>query len=480
MDRNANADLTYADATDLARRLRDRELSAREVAQAHLERIEEVNPEINAVVTLDAEKAMREAAQADERLAGGGGVGPLHGIPVAVKDTHDTAGMRTTYGSPVFADHVPERDALTVERMRAAGAIVMGKTNAPEFGAGSHTFNPVFGVTRNPYDLARSAGGSTGGGAAALAAGMHPLSDGSDMGGSLRNPGSFNNVVGIRPSPGRVPQWPSFLPWEPMTVAGAMARTVSDVALLMSVISGPDTRAPTAMSDPGSIFAGPLDCDMRGLRVAYSADFGGALPIETEPSAAAAAAAEVFAGLGCGVEEVHPDFSRADRVFRALRFWQFAVAYGWIVDEHPGQVKEALADDIARGRRMSGEDVGQAKMELADVYHRFREFFAEYDVLLLPVSQVVPFDAGLEYPAEVAGEPMDDYLRWMSSSSWVSATLCPAMSVPAGFTPGGLPVGVQLVAEHRADLPLLRYAYAFEQATRYGTRRPEVRRSEPT
>ncbi|ASU83872.1 amidase [Nocardiopsis gilva YIM 90087] len=469
-----SADLHYTDATDLARMLRRREVSAREVVRAHLDRIAAVNAEINAVVTLDAERAMEEAAQADARLAGGGVVGPLHGIPVAVKDTHDTAGIRTTYGSPVFANHVPEHDALTVERMRAAGAIVMGKTNAPEFGTGSHTFNPVFGVTRNPYDTSLSAGGSTGGGAAALAAGLHPLLDGSDMGGSLRNPGSFNNVVGLRPSPGRVPQWPSILPWEPMTVAGPMARTVSDVALLMSVIAGPDPRAPMALTDSGAMFDAPLECDMRGLRVAYSADFGGDLPIEAEASVVVHAAAEVFAGLGCAVEEVSPDFSHSDRLFRTLRTWQFAVAYSWIVDEHPGQVKDALVEEIVRGRLLSAEDIGQAKLELADMYHRFREFFVEYDVLLLPVSQVLPFDAGLEYPTEVAGEPMDGYLRWMSSCYWVTTTLCPAMSVPAGFTPAGLPVGVQLVAKHRADLALLRYAYAFEQATRYAERRPEL------
>ncbi|MBB6171559.1 amidase [Nocardiopsis mwathae] len=466
------ADLHYTDATELVRMLRERRVSAREVVRAHLERIGEVNPQINVVVTLDGERAMREAAAADERLAGGGEVGPLHGIPVAVKDTHDTAGMRTTYGSPVFAEYVPERDALIVERMRAAGAIVMGKTNAPEFGTGSHTYNPVFGVTRNPYDTLLSAGGSTGGGAAALAAGMHPLSDGSDMGGSLRNPASFNNVVGIRPSPGRVPQWPSFLPWEPLAVAGAMARTVSDTALLMSVIAGPDARAPMALTDPGTVFADPLDTDVRGLRVAFSADFGGALPIENAPSAAVTAAAEVFAGLGCAVEEVRLDFGSVDRVFRTLRAWQFAVAYGSLVDEFPGQVKEPLVEEIRGGRRLSGEEVGAAKTRLADVYHRFREFFDGYDLLLLPVSQVLPFDAGLEYPARVAGRPMGDYLEWMASSYWVTTTLCPAMSVPAGFTPGGLPVGVQLVARHRADVALLRYAYAFERATRYADRRP--------
>ncbi|WP_017537905.1 amidase [Nocardiopsis halophila] len=460
------------DAVGLARMLREKRVSAREVVTAHLDRIAAVNPRVNAVVTLCAERALEEATAADELLASGAVPGPLHGLPVAVKDTHATAGVRTTLGSPVFAHHVPEADDLVVERMRAAGAIVVGKTNVPEFAAGSHTFNPVFGTTRNPYDASRSAGGSSGGAAAALAAGMHPIADGSDMGGSLRNPASFTNVVGLRPSPGRVPAWPSAMPWETLSTPGPMGRSVADAALLLSVIAGPDPRAPTALGDPGRVFADPWPAEVRGARVAVAPDFGGALPVAPEAAAVVTAAARTLEGLGAAVEEAVPDFSGADGVFRTLRAWQFHLAWGPVIEAHPGTVKEAVVRNAAAGAALTGEQVGRAKQGLAGLYHRFRLFFERYDLLLLPVSQVPPFDAGAEYPAEVAGRPMGDYLEWMASCYWVSATGCPALSVPGGFTGEGLPVGVQMVGPHRAERRLLGMAAAFEAATGYGRRRP--------
>lgn len=460
------------EAVELARMLRGKRVSAREVVTAHLGRIAEVNPRVNAVVTLCAERALEEAAAADERLASGAAPGPLHGLPVAVKDTHATAGVRTTLGSPVFAHHVPEADDLVVERMRAAGAIVVGKTNVPEFAAGSHTFNPVFGTTRNPYDPSRSAGGSSGGAAAALAAGMHPVADGSDMGGSLRNPASFTNVVGLRPSPGRVPAWPSALPWETLSTPGPMGRSVADAALLLSVIAGPDPRAPMALGDPGRVFADPGPAEVRGVRVAAAPDFGGALPVAPEAAAVVTAAARTLEGLGAVVEEEVPDFSGADEVFRTLRAWQFHLAWGRVIEAHPGEVKEAVVRNAAAGAALTGEQVGRAKEGLAGLYHRFRRFFERYDLLLLPVSQVPPFDAGAEYPAEVAGRPMGDYLEWMASCYWVSTTGCPALSVPGGFTCEGLPVGVQMVGPHRAERRLLGMAAAFEAATGYRRLRP--------
>ncbi|MGI5120298.1 amidase [Marinactinospora thermotolerans] len=454
--------------------LRSGEVSAREVVQAHLDRIEAVNPAINAVVTLCPERALDEAAAADHRHAAGRPTGPLHGLPIAVKDTHETAGIRTTHGSPIHADHVPERDELVVERLRAAGAIVIGKTNVPEFAAGSHTFNPVFGTTRNPYDTSRSAGGSSGGAAAALAAGLHPIADGTDMGGSLRNPASFNNVVGLRPTPGRVPTWPSTLPWETLATSGPMGRTVADTALVLSAIAGPDPRCPFALAEAGSTFAPPLHVDLRGLRVAFSPDFGGTLPVEAEVARVVAEAAKTFAALGCHVEEAAPDFSGADEVFRTLRAWQFHLNLGPLIEANPGRVKETVVANAAVGRALSGEEVGRAKQGLAELFHRFGRFFGDYDLLLLPVSQLPPFDADLEYPTEVAGTPMADYLDWMRSAYQVTVTGCPAMSVPGGFTSDGLPVGVQLVARHGADLDLLRYGHAFEQATGFGRRRPPL------
>ncbi|MEU5995049.1 amidase [Spirillospora sp. NPDC047418] len=467
-------EICFASARELARRIRARDLSAREVVRAHLDQIERTNPQVNAIVTLVAERALEQARDADERLAAGARPGPLHGLPVAHKDTHATAGVRTTSGSPIFADHVPDQDELVVERMRAAGVVTLGKTNVPEFAAGSHTFNPVFGLTRNPYDLSRSAGGSSGGAAAALACGMHPLADGSDMGGSLRNPASFCNVVGFRPSPGRVPSWPAPAGWATMGVQGPMAREVADAALLLSVLAGPDPRSPIALDTPGSAFAGPLDRDLRGLRVAWSPDLGGTVPVDPAVTGVLEPAAKVFEELGCTVEEACPDLSGADEVFRTLRAWHWDIALRPLLDERRADFKTSLADDIDAGRTLTGADLGRAEILHTALFHRVREFFERYDALLLPVSQVPPFDAGIEYPEEVAGRPMPDYLEWMRSCFLVSATGCPALSVPAGFTAEGLPVGLQIVGPHHADLTVLQMGHAYEQSTRHATRHPPL------
>ncbi|NJC85419.1 amidase [Planosporangium mesophilum] len=469
-----SVEICFATARELRDALLTKEVSAREVVSAHLAQLERVNPAVNAVVTLVAERALAEAAAADERLAAGEPVGPLHGLPMAHKDTHDTAGIRTTYGSPLLADNVPAQDDLVVERARAAGAITIGKTNVPEFAAGSHTFNRVFGATRNPYDLSRTAGGSSGGAAAALACGLHPLADGSDMGGSLRNPASFCNVVGFRPSPGRVPNWPEKAGWATLSVKGPLARTVADAALLLSVLAGPDPRSPIALDEPGARFAAPLERDLTGLRVAWAPDLGGAVPVDADVLAALEPAVGVFAELGCVVEPACPDLSGADEVFRTLRAWQFELAFGELLDRHPDQLKPSLRANVEAGRRLTGPDLGRAEVLHTALHHRVREFFQRYDVLLAPVSQVAPFDAGLEYPTSVGGVAMADYLEWMRSAYLVSATGCPALSVPAGFTPAGLPVGLQIVGRHRADVEVLQVGYAFERATGYGSRRPPV------
>jgi amidase len=465
-------ELCFLTARELRALLGRREVSAREVLQAHLDQIGRLNPQINAVITLDADRAAQAAAAADELAAAGADLPVLHGLPVAHKDLHETAGLLTTYGSPVRASYVPEHDALVIERMRRAGVITIGKTNVPEFGAGSHTFNPLFGATRNPYDPARSAGGSSGGTAAALACGMHPIGDGSDMGGSLRNPASFCNVTGFRPSPGRVPGWPALLGWSTLGVSGPMARTVADTALLLSVQAGPDPRSPIALETPGSVFAGPLDSDPARLRVAFSPDLGGAVPVEPEVAAAVTAAARVFAGLGAEVTEACPSFAGADEVFRTLRAWNFEASFGALEERSPDQFKATLRDNIAQGRALTGPDLARAEQLHTVLFQRVRQFFGRYDLLLLPVSQVLPFDVELEYPTEVDGVPMADYLDWMRSAYLVSATGCPALSVPAAFSAGGLPIGVQLVGPHRADFEVLQAGHVFEQATGIGQRRP--------
>ncbi|GAB2514242.1 amidase [Nocardia heshunensis] len=468
-----DSDLCYASARELAGWLRAGKLSAVEVTRAHLDRIERLNPKINAIVTLVPEQALAAARDADRRLAAGEEPGPLHGIPMAHKDTHDTAGIRTTYGSPLLADNVPERDELVIERLKAAGVITLGKTNVPEFAAGSHTVNPVFGATLNPYDLGRSAGGSSGGAAAALACGMHPLADGSDMGGSLRNPASFCNVVGLRPSPGRVPTWPDPMAWLTLAVQGPMARSVSDAALLLSVLAGPDPRSPIAIAEPGSLFAPPLERELRGLRVAWSPDLGGAVPVEPPVRDVVERAVQVFADMGAVVSEDCPDLSGAEDVFRTLRAWQFATGLGPLLPQRD-RLKPALVWNIEQGLTLTGRDLAEAEVLHTLLFHRVREFFERYDILLLPVSQVPPFEVELEYPEQIAGEPMHTYLDWMRSSYLVSATGCPALSVPAGFTTAWLPVGVQIVGPHRADRLVLEVGHAFEQATGFATVRPPI------
>jgi amidase len=468
----SSTELCFMTARDLSAALHRGELSAREVVQAHLDQIERVNPQVNAIVTVTGERALEQARRADEHQAAGAPLGPLHGLPIAHKDNHLTAGIRTTFGSPIFADHVPTENELIIERIRDAGAITVGKTNLPEFGAGSHTFNTVFGATRNPYDLARSAGGSSGGAAAALASGMHALADGNDLGGSLRNPASFCNVVGLRPSPGRVPSHPSVTAWSSMGVSGPMGRTVGDVALLLSAIAGPDPRAPLSALEPDARFAAPLDRDLSGLRVAWSPDLGGAVPVDPDVTSTLATQISVFEKLGCVVDAACPDFSGADEAFRTLRAWQFELGLGEHLDTARELLKPAVIWNIEEGRRLSGPQVGRAERLRSVLFQRMHEFFGRYDVLLLPVSQVVPFPVEVEYPRTVGGVPQHTYLDWMRSCYYVSVTACPALSVPAGFTAGGLPVGLQIVGRHLDEVTVLQVGHAFEQATRFGGRRP--------
>lgn len=464
-------DLCFASAVDLASRIRRRELSAREVLDAHLRQIEHVNPRVNAVVTLAVERARAEATRADERQAHGEALGPLHGLPVAHKDLFDTAGLRTTYGSPFFRDHVPGRDALVVQRLRAAGAITVGKTNTPEFGAGSQTFNTIFGATRNPYALDRTCGGSSGGAAVALACGMIPVADGSDYGGSLRNPAAFCNVVGLRPAPGRVPDESGS--WSPLGVAGPMARSVADVALLLSVMAGPDLNDPLALADDGAGFAAPLGRDHRGTRIAWWRGLGG-IPVEPEVRAVVDANRAVFEDMGCVVQVDEPDFTDVDTAFATIRHLAYQVKSGELARAHPEWLKDTIRWELAEAERLKGPQVASAIARQTRLYHATRAFFTRHDFFVLPVTQVVPFDIGTPYPTRINDTPMATYIDWMRSCWYVSLMSTPAISVPAGFTASGLPVGLQIVAPHRGELGLLRLAHAFEQATGHGRRRPPV------
>ncbi len=459
------SDLT-ADSTarSMADAVRRREISARELLDLHLARIAERNPQLNAIVSLDEERAREGARRADEVTTAGGDLGPLHGLPFAFKDSHDVAGWRTTYGSPLFADHVPDTDDLVIARIRAAGAVTIGRTNVPEFAAGSHTFNTVFGTTLNPVDPTRSAGGSSGGAACALRVGMVPLADGSDMGGSLRNPASFCGVVGLRPSLGRVPSWPTDNLWETTSTSGPLARNVGDLALLLSVIAGPDPRVPTALADPAQAFAPPVTGDLTGLRVALSPDLGGLLEVDAEVARVVDEAGARFAAAGARVQPAYPDLSEAEDTFRTLRAWLFQAAFADLLAAHPDAFKASLADNIRAGAALTGADIARAYAQRSALSERMRVFFEAYDVLVLPTSQVPPFPADQEYPHHINGRPMATYLDWMRSAYVITVTGCPAISLPAGSTTDGLPVGVQVVAPFGADRRLLEVAAGFEAA----------------
>jgi amidase len=465
------ADLCFLPATELAALLRSKKVSAREVMQAHLAQIDRVNPKVNAIVTLVADRAMADAANADDAIAHGRSLGPLHGLPIAHKDLFDTAGIRTVRGSPFYRDNIPTVDATIVKRAAAAGAITCGKTNTPEFGAGSQTFNPVFGATRNPYDLSKTCGGSSGGAAVALACGMLPIADGSDTGGSLRNPAAFCNVVGLRPSPGRVPS--DAHSWSPLAVSGPMGRNVADVALLLSAIAGPDPHDPLSINEDPSRFTKPLGRDFKGVRVAWWKGLGG-IPFEPEIRRVVDENRKVFESLGCIVEEAEPDFAGVDVAFPTLRHLSYHSSYAGLVKQRADWVKDTVRWEISEAERQTAADVAAASARQSVMFNQSAELFQRVEYFILPVTQVVPFDVTVAYPQTIAGTPMATYIDWMRSCWYVTFMSNPAMSVPAGFTNSGLPVGIQIVGRSRGEWSVLQLAHAFEQATRHGARRPSV------
>ena len=466
------SDICSLTAIEMAALIRRKELSAREVMAAHLRRIERVNPQVNAIVTLVAAQAMESAGRADEAQARGGPLGPLHGLPVVHKDLFETAGIRTTFGSPLFRDHVPEQDAIPVERIKRAGAIAVGKTNTPEFGAGSQTFNTVFGATKNPYDLTKTCGGSSGGSAVSLACGMAPLADGSDMGGSLRNPPNFCNIVGIRPSPGRVSNVPSHLGWFTLSVPGPVARDVADCAFFLSVLAGYDHHSPISIDQPGAQFAQPLERSFKGVRVAMFKDMG--LPWEPEVKNAVQAQRKVFELLGCIVVDAEPDFSDANECFLAWRHWSTELGFGDLLATHGDQLNEYIHWHVEEGRKLTGPYLARIEAKRTSFYQRMCVFKGEYDFFLLPVNQVLPFDVNLHYPIEIAGVKMENYIAWMKSAYYISTAGNPTMSVPCAFSASGLPIGIQIVGKHHDDWGVLQLAFAFEQATNIGKRRPAI------
>ncbi|WP_019483365.1 amidase [Arthrobacter sp. TB 23] len=459
-------------ATALTAAIRRREVSAREALDAHFARIDAVNGSINAVVTQDRDGAQQLAADADTLAASGVDLPPLHGLPMTHKDTNNTKGMRTTQGSVIFNDHVPAFDDLVIGRLKAAGVVTTGKTNVPEFAAGSHTFNELFGTTTNPYDTALSAGGSSGGAAAAIASRIQPLSDGSDMGGSLRIPASFCNIVGFRPSLGVLPMAPTRNGWAWLGRTGLMARSVGDVALGMSAVTGPDPAVPYPYPLGSKRFSDPMQRDLTGLRIAWSPDFGLGVPVEKEVLRVLESQLQVFTDLGATVDEAAPDLRDADQVFGTTRAFDFLLAYGALLEKHGDVIKPEVQWNVEQGMALTGRNLVDAALARTRLANRVSDFFKRYDVFASPTAQVLPFDASLRYPTSVEGVEFETYLDWMRSACLISATGIPAVSVPAGFSSGGLPVGLQLSMAHGMDVDLLQVAHGFEQATGYANQRP--------
>jgi amidase len=473
LQRNASAeDLCDRTAIELATLIRTRQASCREVMASHLARIRKANPTINAIVaTLDDDACLALADAADARTAKGEAPGPLHGLPIAFKDLQPAVGFPYTRGSLIYKDARPTEDSVLVERLRRAGALAIGKTNTPEFGMGSHTYNKVYGTTRNPYDPSKSAGGSSGGAGAALASGMLPIADGSDMGGSLRNPGNFNNVVGFRPTVGLVPSAPNPYPLFGFSTNGPLARTVADVAMLMSVMAGADPRDPgSAPSDPAS-FRGRLETEVRGTRIAWCPDLGG-LPLDPRVRTVLASQRKTFESLGCVIEDVAPDLRDADNIFLTMRAFRSGLAYGPLLAEHRAEMKPEAVVETEAGLAVTTAALGKAMLQHGQLLERMRRFEERYDFICCAVNQLPPFDAALDWPKSIGGVAMEHYIAWMKSAYWITTTFRPAISVPAGFTPEGLPVGIQIVGRHRGDLALLQMAWRFEQATGVGKRRP--------
>jgi len=469
----ATSSVCFMSTVEMARLIRAKKLSAREALAEHLKQIERVNPKVNAIVTLVPEMAAADAAKADEMQARKETMGPLHGLPVAHKDLFETKGIRTTFGSPLYKDNIPTVDDIVVERIQRAGAITVGKTNTPEFGSGSQTFNQVFGATHNPYDLTKTCGGSSGGAAVALACGLTPVATGSDTGGSLRNPAAFCNVVGFRPSIGRVPNPNAAFAWSTLSTSGCLGRSMADLAFVLSTIAGPDARAPLSINEPGEHFARPLDRSFKGVRVAWFKDLGG-VPFDPRVRAVVDAHRKTFESLGCIVEQAEPDFALTEVAFRVLRAWNSANTYGARLREQPDAFKDTLTGEIEEGLRLTGMDVARAETAHGQLWRRFQAFLDKYEYFVLPTTQLPAFDVNTPYPREIAGVRFDNYIDWMKSCWYISATGNPAASVPGGFTPEGLPVGVQIVGRNKEDFSVLQMAHAFELATGFGKKRPAI------
>lgn len=471
----SDADLWRLSARDLVRGYQARKFSPLKVTEAVIARIEAVNPRLNALVTVAVESALDVAKRATDRLAAGHWLGVLHGVPVSIKDVVQTRGIRTTWGSRIFADHVPDTDALVVERLKNAGAILLGKTNTPEFAAGAHTFNSLFGPTRNPWNPALSPGGSSGGSAVAVATGMGPLAHGSDLGGSLRTPAAFCGVFGFRGSPGLVPTHPTLLAWDTLAVHGPIARTVEDIALMLSVMAGPDDRDPISYDvDTDAFLKAVSQPSIEGWRIAWTPDLDGLVPVDPEIAKVAEEATEAFRSLGATVETASPDFTGFADIALGLRGVSMVATHADKLPKWKSEMQEGLVWNIEEGLRLGARDIARAHVARSELWHRVRRFMEGYELLVLPATAMRPFPVELPYPREIAGVPLANYTECFFIAYAISLTGLPVMSVPCGFTDDGLPVGLQIVGRRRREVDVLRAAAAFEAATPWSKSRPEI------
>jgi amidase len=465
----AISDIVMMDALPLGRALRAKQISCVEVMNAYLDHIDRLNPKVNAIVSMrDRTELIAEARQRDEQLARGEDMGPLHGMPQAIKDLAGAKGIPFTQGSPIFKDTIAAEDALFVERMRNAGAIIIGKTNVPEFGLGSQSYNPVFGMTRNAFDQTRTSGGSSGGAAVALALRMLPVADGSDHGGSLRNPAAFNNVLGFRTSYGRVPHHHEDVFLTGLSVKGPMARTVEDLQMLLSVQAGYDDRVPLSIENPHSYAVPSLKCDVKGKRIGWLGEFGN-LPMEQGVRELCRDALRTLEGMGCIVEEAKPDFD-AEVVWKAwlvLRAW---MAGSRLRAHYDDPKKRALMKpeaqwEVEEGYKLSAYDISAASDIRNAWYKEVRRLFQRYDYLTLPSASVFPFPVETHWPQEIAGKKMDTYHRWMQVVIPITMSGCPSLGTPVGFNAAGLPMGMQIVGPMHAEQSVMQLANAYEEAT---------------
>jgi len=468
-------DLPFASAGELGKLYRTRRASPLEVMQALLARIDAVNPVVNAIVTLARDAALWNARRATAVLKRGASLPPLFGVPVAIKDVTPTAGIRTTHGSKLFEDHVPAEDALVVQRLRAAGAIVLGKTNTPEFAFGPNTVNAVFGATRNPWDPTRTAGGSSGGSAAALATGMCPIAEGTDLGGSLRGPASFCGVVGFRTTPGLIPRYPSALAWDSYSVEGPMARTVADTALMLSVMAGPDDRAPLSYEvDPRQFLGAVRAPSVKGWRIAWTVDLDGLVLVDDEVRAVFEHAVSAFRSLGARVEAACPDMSDVPEIVRLTRGLLMVARHADKLPEHRAELQAGLVENTEAGLALSSREIAEGELLRTRQWQRVREFLEPRDLWLTPTMAVPPFPIEHPHVLEVNGKPVGKAMQRSHLTYAFSVLGLPAISIPCGFTRAGLPVGLQIVGKRRGEAAVLRAAAGFEAARPWSGRVPPV------